>query len=97
MENAGNPPNNNNPPHEEPPHNNPLYANRPLHEYLHNPRIATPSCIMFPPNVQNREFKLGMIQLLPTFHGIERENPYVHIMEFREVVATFQGRLKILR
>ena len=52
-----NPPHNDpphdNPPHNDPPHDNPLFANRPLQEYLHPPRIATPSCIMFPPNVQH--------------------------------------------
>ena len=37
-----------------------------------------------------------MIQLLLTFHGLDRENPYVHIREFEEVVATFQGRVDAL-
>ncbi|KAJ0021258.1 hypothetical protein Pint_31380 [Pistacia integerrima] len=32
-----------------------------------------------------------MIQLLPTFHGLENANPYVHIREFEEVAATFQN------
>ncbi|KAF5465392.1 hypothetical protein F2P56_015405 [Juglans regia] len=32
-----------------------------------------------------------MIQLLPTFHGLENENPYLHIREFKEVVATFHS------
>ncbi|KAJ0008379.1 hypothetical protein Pint_30583 [Pistacia integerrima] len=32
-----------------------------------------------------------MIQLLPTFHGLENANPYVHIREFEEVVATLQN------
>ncbi|XP_024027264.1 uncharacterized protein LOC112093315 [Morus notabilis] len=40
----------------------------------------------------NLDFKSGMIQLLPTFHGLESENPYVHIREFEEVVATFHNR-----
>ncbi|KAJ0011342.1 hypothetical protein Pint_32927 [Pistacia integerrima] len=47
---------------------------------------------MFPPNVQLPEFKPGMIQLLPTFHGLENANPYVPNREFEEVVATFQNR-----
>ena len=33
-----------------------------------------------------------MIQLLPTFHGLENENPYVHVQEFEEAVATFYSR-----
>ncbi|XP_022851015.1 uncharacterized protein LOC111372832 [Olea europaea var. sylvestris] len=38
------------------------------------------------------ELKPGMIQLLPTFHGLDSENPYVHIREFEEVVATFHNQ-----
>ena len=66
-----------------------------LNDYLHPTRTATPSCIMFPPNMPNLDFKPGMIQLLPTFHGLESENPYVHIREFEEVVATFHNRADI--
>ena len=61
-------------------------------EYLHPTRMATPSCIMLPSNAPQLDFKPGMIQLLPTFHGLENENPYVHIREFEEVVATFHSR-----
>ena len=65
---------------------------RTLQDYLHPTRTATPSCIMFPPNAPPIDFKPGMIALLPTFHGLENENPYVHIREFEEVVATFHSR-----
>lgn len=64
---------------------------RTLKEYLHPTRTVTPSCIMFPPNMPQLEFKPGMIQLLPTFHGLENGNPYVHVREFEEVVATFHS------
>ena len=37
-----------------------------------------------------------MIQLLLIFHGLENANPYVHIREFEEVVATFQSRADML-
>ena len=40
----------------------------------------------------NLDFKPGMIQLLPTFHGLESENPYIHIHEFKEMVVTFHSR-----
>ncbi|KAL5548071.1 hypothetical protein UlMin_003302 [Ulmus minor] len=76
--------------------NNNENAVRTLKDYLHPNRTATPSCIMFPPNAQLPEFKLGMIQLLPTFHGLENANPYVHIREFEKVVATFQNRANVL-
>ena len=69
---------------------------RTLKEYLHPTRTATPSCIIFPPNAPQIDFKPGMIQLLPTFHGLENENPYVHIREFEEVVATFHSQPNIM-
>jgi hypothetical protein len=64
-----------------------------LHDYLHPTRNSSPSCIMFPANQQNFDFKPRMIPLLPTFHGMDNENPYVHIREFEEVVATFHSQL----
>jgi hypothetical protein len=44
---------------------------RTLQDYLQPTRTATPSCIMFPANTRQLEFKTRMIQLLATFHGIE--------------------------
>ena len=31
-----------------------------------------------------------LVPLLPTFHGLESENPYTHIREFEEVCNTFK-------
>ena len=31
-----------------------------------------------------------IVPLLPTFHGMESENPYAHIKEFEDVCNTFQ-------
>ena len=31
-----------------------------------------------------------LVPLLPTFHGMENENPYTHIREFKEVYNTFK-------
>jgi hypothetical protein len=33
-----------------------------------------------------------MIQLLPTFYGMDSENPYRHIKDFEEVCNTFINR-----
>ena len=33
-----------------------------------------------------------IVPLLPTFHGMESENPYSHIKELEEVCNTFQER-----
>ena len=56
---------------------------RTLNDYLHPTRTSMPSCIIFPPNMPALDFKPAMIQLLPTFHGMENESPYVHIRESR--------------
>ncbi|KAI5316274.1 hypothetical protein L3X38_045450 [Prunus dulcis] len=60
-----------------------------LHDYLHPAHRSVPSCIIFPLNGQTFDFKPGMVQLLPTFHGMESENPYSHLREFEEVCGTF--------
>ena len=31
-----------------------------------------------------------LVPLLPTFHGMENENPYNHIRDFKEVCTTFK-------
>ena len=67
-------------------------AARTLNDYLHPTRTAIPSCIIFPQNTPQMDFKPGMIQLLPNFHGLDSENPYLHIREFEEVVATFHSQ-----
>ena len=42
----------------------------------------------FPPHASHFNFKPGIIQLLPTFHDFESENPYLHLREFEEVCNT---------
>ena len=42
-----------------------------LRYFMHPTRIRSPSCIVFPPDVSRFNFKHGIIQLLPTFHGFE--------------------------
>ena len=68
-------------------HNNAVPV-RTLRDYLQPTRASTPLCIVFPNVVGNFEMKLGVIQLLPKFHGLDFENPYLHLKEFDEVCAT---------
>ena len=50
-----------------------------------------PSCIVLPATTANHfELKPHIIQLLPTFHGFETEDPYMHVKEFLEICATFR-------
>jgi hypothetical protein len=37
----------------------------------------------------NFNFKPDIIQFLPTFHGLDLENPYLHLREFEEVCNTY--------
>ena len=61
---------------------------RPLREYFHLPRQTTPSYIVLPVNNHRFNLKPGSIQLLPTFHGMDFENPYTHMKEFEDVCGT---------
>ncbi|KAM1519658.1 hypothetical protein PS1_022861 [Malus domestica] len=62
---------------------------RTLKDYLHPTCVASPSCIVFPANMSNYEFKYGMVHLFPIFHGLENEDPYVHVREYEDDVSTF--------
>ena len=36
------------------------------------------------------ELKPSVIQLLPSFHGLESEDPYLHVKEFIDICSTFR-------
>ena len=55
---------------------------------MHPTRTWTPPSIVFPPDASCFNFKPGIIQLLPTFHGFKSQNPYLHLREFEEVYDT---------
>jgi hypothetical protein len=62
---------------------------RTLRDYMNPTRTSAPSCIVFPPDASHFNFKPDIIQLLPIFHGLELENPYLHLREFEEVCNTY--------
>ena len=66
------------------------YPNHPrtLRDFMNPTRTGSPSCIVFPADAAHFNFKPGVIQLLPTFYGLESENPYQHLREFEEVCNT---------
>jgi hypothetical protein len=42
------------------------------------------SCIVLPPtNATHFDLKPHVIQLLPSFHGLDNENPYGHVKKFK--------------
>ena len=64
---------------------------RPLRDYLAPFQFNSPSCIVLPQTTASHfELKPGVIQLLPTFYGLEKEDPYHHVKEFLDICATFR-------
>ena len=55
-------------------------------------RIDAPLCLVFPLNVSHFNFKPSIIQLIPTFHGLDSENSYLHLRDFKEVCNTYHDR-----
>jgi hypothetical protein len=62
---------------------------RTLRDHMNPTRTSAPSCIVFSPNASHFNFKPYIIQLLPSFHGLDLENPYLHLREFKEVCNTY--------
>ncbi|KAL6346948.1 hypothetical protein AAG906_006008 [Vitis piasezkii] len=63
-------------------------AYRSMRDRMHPPHMSAPSCIVFP--TEQLVIRPHIVPLLLTFHGMESENPYLHIKEFEEVCNTFQ-------
>ncbi|KAL6347414.1 hypothetical protein AAG906_022341 [Vitis piasezkii] len=57
-------------------------AFRSMRDRMHPPRMSAPSCIV--PPTEQLVIRPYIVPLLPTFHGMESENPYAHIKEFEE-------------
>ena len=66
-------------------------AFRSMRDHIHPPRMSTPSCIV--PSTEQMVIGPYLVPLLPTFHGMESENPYSHIKEFEEVCNTFKEEI----
>ena len=65
-----------------------LTAYRSMMDHIHPPRVSVPSCII--PPAEDVAVRPYLVPLLPTFHGMENENPYTHIHDFEEVCITFK-------
>ena len=59
-----------------------------MRDHVHLPRVNAPSYIV--PPLEDIIIEPYLVPLLPTFHGMESENPYSHIREFEEVCNTFK-------
>ncbi|WJZ92710.1 hypothetical protein VitviT2T_011692 [Vitis vinifera] len=61
---------------------------RSMRNHMHPPHMSAPSCIVLP--TEQQVIRPHIVPLLPTFHGMESENPYAHIKEFEDVCNTFK-------
>ena len=63
-------------------------AYRSMRDHIHTPRVSAPSCII--PHADDVAVRPYLVPLLPTFNGMENENPYTHIRDFEEFCTTFK-------
>ncbi|KAG8502484.1 hypothetical protein CXB51_000345 [Gossypium anomalum] len=54
------------------------------------PTEQSPLCIAYPTMDTDFELKSGLIQLLPTFRGLQNENPHKHLKEFHMVCLSMK-------
>ena len=59
-----------------------------MRDHIHPPRVSALSCIV--PLAEDMIVRPYLVPLLPTFYGMESENPYSHIRKFEEVCNTFK-------
>ena len=63
-------------------------AYKSIRDHIHPSRVSAPSCII--PPTEDVVVRPYLVPLLPTYHGIENENPYTHIREFEEFCTTLK-------
>ena len=59
-----------------------------MRDHINPHRVSAPSCII--PPAEDVAVRPYLLPLLPTFYGMENENPYTHIRDFEEVCITFK-------
>ena len=65
-----------------------MQGNQPLRvmrDYMQPTFTSYTSCIILPTNEHPFDLKPGVIELLPKFHGLDSENPYLHLKDFEEI------------
>jgi hypothetical protein len=60
-----------------------------LRELFAPTAVNSHSCIVLPPtNATHYDLKSHVIQMLPSFYGLDHENPYSHVKKFINICAT---------
>ena len=63
-----------------------------MRDFLNANRVTPLSCIVAPTgNANVFTVKAQHLQMIPHFHGMQTENPYLHVRDFEEVVGTICG------
>ena len=60
--------------------------------------VATSShlCIvLLPTNATHYDLKTHVIQMLPSFYGLDHENPYSHVTKFKNICATTKFQISL--
>lgn len=58
---------------------------RSLKDYMYPTRTSQPSCIILPATADKFELKASTIHMLPVFRGVDAENPYHHVGDFKDI------------
>jgi len=66
---------------------------RTLRDHMNPTRTNAPSCIIFPLDASHFNFKPGIIQLLPSFNGLDLENPYLHLRNLKRSVTPIMTQI----
>ena len=70
---------------------NVIQREKTLREYFSPITTNHLSCIVLPQtSATHFELKPEVIQLLPSFYGLDREDPYMHVKEFLDICSTFR-------
>ncbi|KAK8636612.1 hypothetical protein V6N13_124354 [Hibiscus sabdariffa] len=65
-------------------------ADQTIHELAVAPAVQQPLCITFPQGETPFQLKMGLIHLLPTFHGLPIESPHKRLYEFHLVCSSMK-------
>ena len=63
-------------------------AYRSMRDHINPHRVSAPSIII--PPAEDVAVRPYLVPLLPTYHGMENENPYTHVRDFEDVCITFK-------
>ena len=77
-----------------PPENLTMEANsRTLNDYFAPVTAESPMCITLPTTTAAQfEIRLATINMLPKFHGLDSEQPYIHLGKFLKICNTFKNQ-----